>query len=131
MVTAIAVVFAVIGVNDHIYAGVSAQVAVGAGWLLIAIVDVSLLNSLSQRSANGSLYGSSTLRPRKTRHSTDSSTRAETVVYPATLDDHVKGNPQPHSAVVTPMRMELEVVLEVAWEADSVAQVGHQGQRLD
>lgn len=41
MVTAIAVVFAVIGVNDHIYTGVSAQVAVGAGWLLIAIVDVS------------------------------------------------------------------------------------------
>jgi hypothetical protein len=29
------------------------------------------------------------------------------------------------------MRMESEVVLEVAWEVDSVAQVGHQGQRLD
>jgi hypothetical protein len=48
VVTAIAVVFAVIGVNDHIYAGVSAQVAVGAGWLLIAIVDVSLFKIASE-----------------------------------------------------------------------------------
>ena len=42
VVTAIAVVFAVIGVDDNIYTGVSARVAVGAGWLLIAIVDVSI-----------------------------------------------------------------------------------------
>ena len=29
------------------------------------------------------------------------------------------------------MRMESEVVLGVAWEVDSVAQVGHLGRRLD
>ena len=60
MVTAIAVVFAVIGVNDHIYTGFSAQVAVGAGWLLIAIVDVSRLKSSSRGSADDSSYGFST-----------------------------------------------------------------------
>jgi len=60
VVTAIAVVFAVIGVNDHIYTGFSAQVAVGAGWLLIAIVDVSRLKSSSRGSADDSSYGFST-----------------------------------------------------------------------
>jgi len=57
VVTAIAVVFAVIGVDDNIYTGVSARVAVGAGWLLIAIVDVSLSITRVGASADGSSYG--------------------------------------------------------------------------
>lgn len=41
VVIAIAIVFAVIGVEQNIFAGQAARIAVGAGWLLIAMVDVS------------------------------------------------------------------------------------------
>lgn len=43
VVIAIAIVFAVIGVEQNIFTGLAAQIAVGVGWLLIAIVDVSRL----------------------------------------------------------------------------------------
>lgn len=39
----IAVVFAVIGTNQGIFGDFSYQTAIGAGWLLLAMVDVSRL----------------------------------------------------------------------------------------
>ena len=39
--TAVALVFAVNGVNNNIYSDLGALIAVGVGWLLLAMVDVS------------------------------------------------------------------------------------------
>jgi SHO1 osmosensor len=55
VVIAISIVFAVIGVNDNIYSGVSARYAVGAGWLLIAMVDVSHFRWLSTNLSSSGL----------------------------------------------------------------------------
>ncbi|EIW69197.1 hypothetical protein TREMEDRAFT_69025 [Tremella mesenterica DSM 1558] len=40
VILAIAIVFAVIGVNDFIYSSLGAETAVGAGWLLITFADL-------------------------------------------------------------------------------------------
>ena len=45
--TAVALVFAVIAVNDTIYSSHSSLKATGAGWLLLAVVDASICTVFS------------------------------------------------------------------------------------
>jgi hypothetical protein len=95
VVLAIAVVFAVIGVEQNIFTGVSARLAVGAGWLLIAIVDVRLM-LCSQ--TDFSSYGYSISLLKRTQPSTDCSMPVEMEDCLATADDHVRGSRRQLSA---------------------------------